>query len=51
MFPNQRVPEPADYPRKALKADLLQRDRTLSPLDEETLKSTIDEYNRSIRTS
>jgi hypothetical protein len=49
MFPNTRVPEPADYQRKALKADLLQRDRSLSPLDEETLKAAIDEYNRSIR--
>jgi hypothetical protein len=49
MFPNTRVPEPADYQRKALKADLLKRDRSLSPLDEETLKAAIDEYNRLIR--
>jgi hypothetical protein len=49
MFPNRIVPEPVDCQRKALKADLLQRDRSLSPLDEETLKAAIDEYNRSIR--
>ena len=49
MFPNQRVPEPAHYSRMTLKADLLNWDRSLSPLDVDTLKSAIDEW--SIRTS
>ncbi len=38
------VPSRADYPRKALKADLLNRDRNLHPLDESTLKKAIDEH-------
>jgi hypothetical protein len=45
MFHNKRVPDPSDYPRKALKADLLKRDPGLAPLDEGTLKRAIDAYN------
>jgi hypothetical protein len=45
LFPNG-VPDPAQCPRKALKADLLKRDPSLKPLDEATLKSAINEYNR-----
>ena len=44
MFPTG-VPDPADCPRKALKADLLKRDPSLNPLDEATLKSAIEAYN------
>jgi hypothetical protein len=46
LFPNG-VPDPAHCPRKALKADLLRRDPSLSPLDEATLKSAIEAYNSS----
>jgi hypothetical protein len=48
MFPNKRVPDPSDYPRKALKAGLLKRDPGLAPLDEGTLKSAIDKHNATI---
>jgi hypothetical protein len=48
LYP-QGVPEPALCPRKALKADLLARDKRLEPLDDATLKSAIDAFNRSIR--
>ncbi|WP_166145419.1 hypothetical protein [Methylosinus sp. RM1] len=44
MFPDG-VPAPGLAPRKALKADLLQLDKSLEPLDEATLKSAIDSYN------
>ena len=44
MYPNG-VPDPAHCPRKALKADLLKRDKSLDPLDEATLKGAIEEYN------
>jgi len=47
MFPNG-VPDPAHCPRKALKADLLKRDPSLSPLDEATLKSAIEAHNSSL---
>jgi|SRR5215472_9202486 len=47
MFPNG-VPDPAHCPRKTLKADLLRRDPSLSPLDEATLKSAIDAHNSSL---
>ena len=47
MFPNG-VPDPAHCPRKALKADLLRRDPSLSPLDEATLKSAIEAHNSSL---
>jgi hypothetical protein len=43
------VPDPTDCPRKALRADLLARDKRLEPLNHATLKSAIDAYNRSIR--
>jgi hypothetical protein len=45
MFHNKRVPDPSDYSRKALRADLLKRDPSLYPLDEATLKTAIDKYN------
>jgi hypothetical protein len=45
LYP-EGVPDPAFCPRKTLKADLVKRDRTLHPLDEATLKTAIDEYNR-----
>jgi len=48
LFP-EGVPEPSLCPRKALKADLLARDKRLEPLDDATLKSAIDAYNLSIR--
>jgi hypothetical protein len=48
LFP-EGVPEPALCPRKALKADLLARDKRLEPLDDATLKSAIDAFNYSIR--
>jgi hypothetical protein len=44
------VPDPAFCPRKELRAELLKTDPRLTPLDEATLKTAIDEYNRSIRT-
>ena len=47
MFHNQRVP--GDYSRKDLRGDLLKRDKSLYPLDDGTVKSAVDEYNRSIR--
>ena len=43
------VPDPPDCPRKALRADLLAKDKRLGPLDDATLKSAIDTFNRSIR--
>ena len=48
MYPNG-VPDPAHCPRKALKADLLKRDKSLDPLDEATLKIAIEEFNAEIR--
>jgi hypothetical protein len=45
MFQGRKVPDPAHYARKALKADLLELDPNLEPLDETTLKLAIDEYN------
>ena len=43
------VPDPAHCPRKALKGRLLEAEPGLKPLDEGTLKTAIDEYNREIR--
>jgi hypothetical protein len=40
---------PDECTRKVLKADLVKKDPRLFPLDEATLKTAIDEYNRSIR--
>jgi hypothetical protein len=45
MFGDGRVPEPAYCSRKRLRADLLNLDPTLSPLDDQTLKDSIKEYN------
>jgi hypothetical protein len=45
MFPNGPVPEPGLCPRKDLRAQLLERDPMLRPLDEETLKASINEFN------
>jgi hypothetical protein len=44
MFPGG-VPDPGDCPRKDLRAELLKRDPSLKPLDDETLKSSIEEFN------
>ena len=44
MFP-EGVPDPGDCPRKDLRAELLERDPSLKPLDEETLKRSIEEFN------
>jgi hypothetical protein len=44
MFPGG-VPDPGDCPRKDLRAELLKRDPSLKPLDEETLKRSIEEFN------
>jgi hypothetical protein len=44
MFPDG-VPHAGDCPRKVLQAELLERDRSLGPLDLATLKLAIDEYN------
>jgi hypothetical protein len=41
------VPEPGDCPRKHLRRQLLERDPSLAPLDEETLKKSIEEFNAS----
>jgi hypothetical protein len=43
------VPDPAFCPRKELRAELLMQDPRLTPLDEATLKTAIDEYNSLIR--
>jgi hypothetical protein len=43
-FPNA-VPEPGIYPRKRLKAEILEWDSSLDPLDEATLKKAIDTHN------
>jgi hypothetical protein len=48
MFPDG-VPDPALCPRHALKADLLKADKSLAPLDPDTLKRAIDAYNCSRR--
>jgi hypothetical protein len=45
MFPGG-VPDPGNYPRKRLKAELLERDPSLAPLDDETLKISIEEFTR-----
>ncbi len=46
-YPNG-VPEPAYLPRHKLRADILQYDPSLAPLDEGTLKTAVDEYNQEI---
>jgi hypothetical protein len=47
MYPGG-VPDPGHCPRKELKAKLLERDPSLDPLDEGTLKKAIEEYNGSM---
>jgi hypothetical protein len=47
MFP-AGVPNRADCPRLALKADLLKRDPSLQPLDLKTLKTAIETCNRVV---
>lgn len=44
LFP-EGVPDPAHCPRKQLLGELLKLDPGLKPLDDQTLKSAIDEYN------
>lgn len=44
MFPDG-VPEPAKVPRYELKSNLLRREQSLAPLDDQTLKDAIDAYN------
>jgi hypothetical protein len=46
MFPGG-VPDPGAYPRKTLRAKLIKCDASLKPLDYQTLKNSIDEYNAS----
>jgi hypothetical protein len=43
------VPDPGGCPRKDLRAELLKRDPSLQPLNEETLKRSIEEFNASRR--
>jgi len=45
MFRDGPVPDPAHCPRKTLRASLVKLDPSLSPLDEQTLKISIEEYN------
>jgi hypothetical protein len=47
MFP-AGVPNRADCPREPLKAELVRRDPSLSPLDLKTLKTAIEAYNRQL---
>jgi hypothetical protein len=44
MFPGG-VPDPGNCPRKDLHAELVKRDPSLKPLDDETLKLSIEEFN------
>lgn len=46
-FPEGRVPDRAQVPRERLRADLLEMDKTLEPLNLTTLKRAIDCYNGS----
>ena len=47
LYP-EGVPDRAHCPREPLKADLLKRDKRLSPLDLKTLRSAIDQYNAEL---
>ena len=49
VFKGSPIPDPKNCPRHILRADLLKLDPTLDPLDLGTLKTAIDDYNRSIR--
>jgi hypothetical protein len=50
LFP-EGVPDRAHCPREPLKADLLQRDKRLHPLDLKTLRTAIDQYNAGLGSS
>jgi hypothetical protein len=43
------VPAPGHVPRQPLKTQLIAWDKNLSPLDDGTLKSAIDEYNNLVK--
>ena len=45
IFRDGPVPDPAHCPRKTLRASLVKLDPSLSPLDDQTLKKSIEEYN------
>src|SRR5262245_33535543 len=45
IFPVGRVPDPGNYSRKHLRREILKRDPSLKPLDEGTLKLSIEEFN------
>jgi hypothetical protein len=45
------VPSPGKAPRKELKARILERDKSLAPLDEATLMKAIDAFNKHPRAS
>jgi hypothetical protein len=47
MFPTG-VPKRADCPREPLRAELLKRDPSLTPLNLKTLQTAIDAYNRQL---
>ncbi len=47
-FAGARVPDRDQCPRQALQADLLQKDKTLKPLNLTTLKKAIESYNSAI---
>jgi hypothetical protein len=47
MFPTG-VPNRADCPREQLRADLIERDARLQPLDLKTLKTAIEMHNRQL---
>jgi len=47
-FLNKPVPQPAFYSRDRLRAELLEENKTLDPLDLATLRKAIKSYNRSI---
>lgn len=47
-YPNG-VPEPGHVPRQTLKSCLIEWDKSLKPLDDDTLKRAIDEHNASVK--
>jgi hypothetical protein len=47
MFP-EAVPEAAHCPRKKLKAELIEKDKKLTSLHDDTLRRAIDQHNASI---
>jgi hypothetical protein len=42
------VPEPGEYPRKTMRAEIRQWDPRLGPLDEDTLNKAIKKYNAGL---